>query len=108
MDELAGVLGRERRLLEVLLYKLVVCRQLLACGEARFLAWAAAEVERAVEKVREAELLRATLVARLAGELGVNIVDIEVAHSPEGDRGVLLLVVAATSADLLRGALVAR
>lgn len=70
MDELAGHLGRERRLLEVLLYKLVVVRQLLAAGEARFVAWAAAEVERAVERVREAELLRATLVTRLAAEWG--------------------------------------
>lgn len=70
MDELAGHLGRERRLLEVLLYKLVVVRQLLAAGEARFVAWAAAEVERAVERVREAELVRAALVARLAAEWG--------------------------------------
>jgi prephenate dehydrogenase len=47
-------------------------------------------------------------VTTLAGELGVNIVDIEIAHSPEGDRGVLLLVVAAASGERLRAALAAR
>jgi prephenate dehydrogenase len=38
-------------------------------------------------------------VTTLAGELGVNIYDIEIAHSAEGPRGVLLLVVAASSAE---------
>jgi prephenate dehydrogenase len=38
-------------------------------------------------------------VTTLAGELGVNIYDIEIAHSAEGPRGVLLLVVAAEAAD---------
>jgi prephenate dehydrogenase len=47
-------------------------------------------------------------ITTLAGELGVNIEDFEIAHSSEGDRGVLVLVVATTSADLLRGALLAR
>ena len=47
-------------------------------------------------------------ITTLAGELGVNIHDLEIAHSSEGDRGVLLLVVDAASADLVRGALFAR
>lgn len=47
-------------------------------------------------------------VTTLATELNVNIEDLEIAHSAEGARGVLLLVVDATSADLLRGALMAR
>ena len=47
-------------------------------------------------------------VTTLAGELGVNIDDLEIAHSAEGDRGVLLLVVDARRADLVRGALLAR
>ncbi|MGH9171735.1 MAG: prephenate dehydrogenase/arogenate dehydrogenase family protein [Acidimicrobiales bacterium] len=38
-------------------------------------------------------------VTTLAGELGVNIYDIEIAHSTEGPRGVLTLVVAAEAAD---------
>jgi prephenate dehydrogenase len=38
-------------------------------------------------------------VTTLAGELGVNIYDIEIAHSAEGPRGVLLLVVASQAAE---------
>ena len=47
-------------------------------------------------------------VTTLAGDLGVNIEDLEIAHSAEGERGVLLLVIDARSADLLRGAFLAR
>jgi prephenate dehydrogenase len=47
-------------------------------------------------------------VTTLAGELDVNIYDLEIAHSAEGDRGVLLLVVSAAHADLVRGGLLAR
>lgn len=47
-------------------------------------------------------------VTTLAGELAVNIYDLEIAHSAEGDRGVLVLVVDAGSVDVLRGALFAR
>jgi prephenate dehydrogenase len=37
----------------------------------------------------------------LAAELGVNIVDLEIAHSVEGDRGVVILVVDMLSAPTL-------
>jgi prephenate dehydrogenase len=37
----------------------------------------------------------------LAAELGVNIVDLEIAHSVEGDRGVMILVVDVLSAPTL-------
>src|SRR5207248_11229170 len=47
-------------------------------------------------------------VTTLAGELDVNIWDLEIAHPAEGDRGVLLLIVDARHADLVRGALIAR
>jgi prephenate dehydrogenase len=47
-------------------------------------------------------------VTTLAGDLGVNIEDLEIAHSAEGERGVLLLVIDAKAADLLRGAFLAR
>lgn len=66
MEELAGVLGRERMLLELLLFKLVSLRQLLTVGEVRFLPWAAEEVDRATLKVREAELRRSLAVEELA------------------------------------------
>ena len=43
-------------------------------------------------------------VAVLATELGINIFDVEIAHSVEGDRGVLVVVIdAAAAPDLRRG-----
>lgn len=72
MDVVAGLLNRERVLLELLVFKLVELRQLLQCGETRFLGWAAEEVERATASVRSAELERAVLVASLADERGVD------------------------------------
>ena len=47
-------------------------------------------------------------VTTLATELGVNIVDLEIAHSAEGVRGVLIMVVESGAADLFRGGLIAR
>ncbi|MCB0977319.1 MAG: prephenate dehydrogenase [Acidimicrobiales bacterium] len=47
-------------------------------------------------------------VATLASEAGISIADIEVAHSSEGDRGVLILLVEADRADDLRSALIER
>ncbi len=47
-------------------------------------------------------------VTTLAGDLGVNIEDLEIAHSPEGERGVLLIVIDAKASELLRGAFLAR
>jgi prephenate dehydrogenase len=38
-------------------------------------------------------------VTTLAGRLGVNVVDLEIAHSMEGAAGVLVLIVAAADAD---------
>jgi prephenate dehydrogenase len=47
-------------------------------------------------------------VTTLVGELGVNMFDFETVHSSAGDRGVLVFLVEAASADLVRGALLAR
>ncbi|MCP4963100.1 MAG: prephenate dehydrogenase/arogenate dehydrogenase family protein [Actinomycetia bacterium] len=47
-------------------------------------------------------------VFTLAGELAVNVYDFEVAHSPEGDFGVMVLVIEADQIDLFRGGLLAR
>lgn len=44
-------------------------------------------------------------VTTLLGEMGVNIYDLEIAHSAEGDRGVLVLVVDAGATDRVRDAL---
>jgi len=47
-------------------------------------------------------------VSTLLGGLGVNIFDVEIAHSAEGDRGVMVLIVDASAEDLVRSALGAR
>lgn len=47
-------------------------------------------------------------VTTVLGERSVNIYDLEIAHSAEGRRGVLVLAVAATDADTARAALAER
>ncbi len=47
-------------------------------------------------------------VTTLAAELGVNLFDLEIAHSVEGDRGVLVLVVDALAAPTLLATLPSR
>jgi prephenate dehydrogenase len=47
-------------------------------------------------------------ITTLAGTLGVNISDLEIAHSAEGERGVLVLVVAADAASTLQEGLADR
>ena len=47
-------------------------------------------------------------VTTLAGSIGVNIADVEIAHSVEGGGGVLVLIVGARHADAFIGALSAR
>jgi prephenate dehydrogenase len=47
-------------------------------------------------------------ITTLAGDLGVNIHDIELAHSVEGDRGVLVLVVDGDVSQRLHDALTGR
>jgi prephenate dehydrogenase len=47
-------------------------------------------------------------VTTLLGELGVNIYDFEIAHSSEGDRGVIIMVVAAGAVPVVREVLTAR
>jgi prephenate dehydrogenase len=44
-------------------------------------------------------------VTTLFGEMGVNIYDLEIAHSAEGDRGVLVLVIDGAASERVRSAL---
>ncbi|MGH9055544.1 MAG: prephenate dehydrogenase/arogenate dehydrogenase family protein [Acidimicrobiales bacterium] len=44
-------------------------------------------------------------VTTMLGEMGVNIYDLEIAHSAEGDRGVLVLVVGSSYTERVRDAL---
>ena len=46
-------------------------------------------------------------ITRLATEIDVNIYDLEIAHSSEGQRGVVILVVPAATGERLVGALMA-
>ena len=65
----------------------------------------------AVAEVRVPVLDRGGVIAEvstLAAELGVNIADLEIAHSSEGDRGVLILLVERERAETLRAGLVDR
>ena len=72
MDTLASLLGRERLLLELLTFKLVELRQLLAAGETRFLDWAADEVDRALTGMRGVELERAVILSSTLTESGLD------------------------------------
>ncbi|MBS1264282.1 MAG: Cyclohexadienyl dehydrogenase [Acidimicrobiaceae bacterium] len=47
-------------------------------------------------------------IATLATELDVNIYDLEIAHSAEGDRGVVLLIVETELVERLKGGLMAK
>jgi hypothetical protein len=71
MEALAKLLGRERLLVELLVFKLVEMRQLLLAGETRFLDWASEEVERATSAVRVTEVERALLLSGLAESRGL-------------------------------------
>ncbi len=64
------MLSREHVQLEFLLFKLVELRHLLAAGERPFLRWAAAEVSRANERVRQSEERRLQLIEAYCAEAG--------------------------------------
>ena len=66
LTQLNEVLWTERRLLDVLLYRLVSAKLVLASDEKRFVPVALAEVERALEKIRVAELQRSLVIGRLS------------------------------------------
>jgi hypothetical protein len=71
LQRLIEVLWTSRRLLDLLLYRLVSAKLVLAADEKRFVALAFGEVERAMEKIRTCELQRSLMTARLAGAWGV-------------------------------------
>jgi hypothetical protein len=71
MQELADLLAREHVQLEFLLFKTIELHQLLRAGETRFLRWAASELSRAAERVRECEERRNELVAHHCAAAGI-------------------------------------
>lgn len=70
--ELSQCLWRQRRLLELLLFKLDVQQLLLAAGRQRWISAAAKEVEHVLAEIRRGELDRAVLVASVATDLGLD------------------------------------
>lgn len=71
LTSLADMLWDERDVVELLLYKLVVAKLLLAADERRFVGPAVAEVNLAVDLLHRTERERADLVAATAREWGM-------------------------------------
>lgn len=71
LNDVSSVLWRERRLLELLVFKLDEEQLLLSCGRARWVSHASREVEIVLDELREAELLRAVQVEEAAQRLGL-------------------------------------
>jgi hypothetical protein len=69
---LSQTLWRQQQQLELLLYRIEVQHTVLAAGRAAWVELAAADVEDAMDALREAELVRATLVAEVARLLGLD------------------------------------
>jgi hypothetical protein len=69
---LSQTLWRQHQLLESLLYRMEVQHLVLASGHGRWVERAAADVEGTVDVLREEELIRAALVARVAERLGLD------------------------------------
>jgi hypothetical protein len=71
LDDLSHTLWRQRRTLDLLLYKLEVERLLLTSGNAAWLDLAAAEVAELLDVISAEEVVRATQVAVAARVLGL-------------------------------------
>jgi hypothetical protein len=80
LQSLADTLWSERHVVELLLYKLVSAKLLLAADERRFVAMALDEVERVVEALREAEVRRSVAVAGVAARWRVPVDDLTLAR----------------------------
>lgn len=73
LNELSGVLWRERQLLELLLFKLEEEQLILTSGRTQWLGHATREVESVLDQIRTAELGRAMEADAAASEVGVPI-----------------------------------
>lgn len=71
LNELSGVLWRERQLLELLLFKLEEEQLILTSGRTQWLGHATREVESVLDQIREAELGRAVEADDAAREVGI-------------------------------------
>jgi hypothetical protein len=71
LEEVSSILWRQRKLLELLLFKLQEEQLVLASGKSRWLTHATHEVEVVLEEIRHIEVRRAAEVDQLAGDLGL-------------------------------------
>jgi len=71
MTALSHTLLRERRLLELLTYRLETQHHLLSSGRARFISLAAREIEEVLDEIGHTELERAVQVSDIAERLGL-------------------------------------
>ena len=71
LNELSGVLWRERQLLELLLFKLEEEQLILTSGRTQWLGHATREVESVLDQIRTAELGRAMEADEAARQIGV-------------------------------------
>ena len=73
LNELSGVLWRERQLLELLLFKLEEEQLILSSGRTQWLGHATREVESVLDQIRTAELGRAMEADDAARQVGVPV-----------------------------------
>jgi FlgN protein len=71
MTALSHTLLRERKLLELLTYRLATQHQLLSSGQSRWISFAAHEIEDVLDELGHTELERAVQVSGLAERLGL-------------------------------------
>ena len=72
LSEISNILWRERRLLELLAFKLEEERLVLASGRTRWLPRASGEVDTIIEEIKHVRLERAIGLADLGAELGLS------------------------------------
>lgn len=73
LNELSGVLWRERQLLELLLFKLEEEQLILTSGRTQWLGHATREVESVLDQIRTAELGRSMEADEAARQVGVPV-----------------------------------
>jgi hypothetical protein len=71
LSELSNILWRERRLLELLAFKLEEERLVLASGRTRWLPRASGEVDAIIEELKHVRLERAISLADVSAEVGL-------------------------------------
>jgi len=90
LPDLVTQLGRQRQLVEYLLFKLLEAQLLLASDQAMFVPFAMAEIESVLGRMREEEEYREELLSELAEEWEMPPGDLKLAylaeHAPEPHR----------------------